>query len=111
MIRDTFEKFSPPERGRFGDNESASVRHPDGTDVTRDTAAVIDFVVHGGSAKAIQVSIDGREVSAVWLPRSQIKVEHQNKLVMGERRDGREIELGTCTITLPLWLAREKGLV
>jgi hypothetical protein len=53
--------------------------------------------VHAETEKAIFVSDDGDSDSAVWLPKSQIEIE---------RKKGNIVE-----VTLPEWLAEEKGLV
>jgi hypothetical protein len=60
---------------------------------------LIDLSVqlHHETDKAILVSDDGDKDKAVWLPFSQIEIE---------RCKG-----GIATVTLPEWLATEKGLV
>ena len=111
MIKDAYEKFAPPERGRFGDNERAAPRSRripiEGASDLVDVFAAI----HCGTVRAICVSRSGDEKHAVWLPRSQIEIEHKPERVIGAMRSGREIELGTCVVTLPEWLARKTGLV
>lgn len=53
---------------------------------------------HAETAKAILFSDTGTEKDAVWLPKSQ--VEYVN--------DGRE---SFVTVTMPEWLAKEKGFI
>lgn len=53
--------------------------------------------VHYRTEKAILVSDDGDRENAKWLPLSQIEVE--------------EVDASTAIVTLPEWLAVEKGLV
>ena len=53
--------------------------------------------IHHETDKAILVSLDGDKKKAVWLPRSQIEIEDKGK--------------GIHEITIPIWLAEEKGLV
>lgn len=53
--------------------------------------------LHHATDKAVLVSDDGDRDNAVWVPLSQCKIE------TGKR--------GIVTITLPEWLAIEKGLV
>lgn len=48
--------------------------------------------------KAILVSETGEKDDAVWLPKSQIEIEN----------DGHK---NFITVTLPEWLAKDKGLV
>lgn len=52
---------------------------------------------HALTAKAILVSDDGDEKKAKWLPLSQVEVEEKSQ--------------GIVVVTLPEWLAIEKGLV
>jgi hypothetical protein len=51
------------------------------------------------SALAILVSDDGDEDNAVWLPRSQI--EYDRNAAVGDE----------ITMTMPEWLAEDKGLI
>lgn len=62
-------------------------------------SVVVDVTVqlHHETEKAILVSDDGDRDKAVWLPRSQIEIE--------EKRGG------VVVVTLPTWLAKDKGLV
>lgn len=60
---------------------------------------VIDITVqvHAKTDRAILVSDDGEKSNAVWLPLSQVEVEMK--------------QAGTAEITLPEWLALDKGLI
>ncbi|RJL15295.1 hypothetical protein [Paracoccus siganidrum] len=60
---------------------------------------VIDIAVqiHARTDRAILASDDGDKDKAVWLPLSQVEVE------IGQG--------GTATVTMPEWLAIDKGLV
>lgn len=60
---------------------------------------VVDIAVqlHGERPKAVLVSDSGERRDAVWLPRGLIEIE------VGKRR--------IAVVTLPEWLAVEKGLV
>lgn len=53
--------------------------------------------LHAETAKAIRVSDDGDDKKAVWLPLSQVEIERKAK--------------GIVIVTLPEWLAIDKGLV
>lgn len=55
----------------------------------------VSVFVHHETEKAILVSED--EVTKVWLPFSQIKVD----------RSKSDLSVGTATITMPLWLAEK----
>ena len=63
---------------------------------------LIDVTVelHASTEKAVLVSDDGDKNKAVWLPRSQIEIA---KL---PNRKGPIYE-----VTLPEWLAQDKGLI
>lgn len=59
---------------------------------------VIDLEVHlhHETDRAVLVSDTGDKADAVWLPKSQVEIE----------------EYGTChMVTLPEWLAEERGLI
>ena len=53
--------------------------------------------LHVETVKAVLVSDDGEKQNAVWLPLSQIEIEKQRGDVV--------------IVTMPEWLAIEKGLV
>lgn len=61
---------------------------------------LLDLTVflHHETGAAVLVSDDGEEKNAVWLPRSQIEIE--------QTREGR-----TIIVTVPEWLAMDKGLI
>lgn len=50
--------------------------------------------IHHKTEKAVLVSDDGDEENAVWLPLSQVELEPRER-----------------TVTLPEWLAQDKGLI
>lgn len=90
---DTFDLFTPKDRGRFGDNESA----PESANaIARSDLTDLDLHYCGQTGKAVGVkSSAGSEW--IWLPKSQIEFEMTGT--------------GTCRVTLPEWLAKEKGLL
>lgn len=108
MTRDTFDRFQPSERGRFGDNEHAPIR---GNDSARSDLVDVMVAIHHGTPNALLVSSDGRNAAAQWLPRTKIEIEHTPRRVIGDDREGREVELAVAIVTLPRWLAKAKGLV
>lgn len=57
----------------------------------------IDVQKHMQTNRALLVSLDGDREKAVWLPLSEIEVERKSGLVI--------------KVTLPEWLAVDKGLV
>ena len=54
--------------------------------------------LHHRTAKAVLVSSDGERDEAIWLPLSQIEITGPDKH-------------GVVEITLPEWLAKDKGLI
>jgi hypothetical protein len=121
MTRDVYDRFQAPERGRFGDNEQQQGVHArlDQRDrVARPARAtkgaeIIDLMVaiHHGTPKALLVSLDGENGKAKWLPRELLEVEHGGAVVLGTDRHGRQVQLATAVVTLPRWLAEQKGLL
>jgi len=108
VTRDTFDVLSENngrDRGRFGDNEQRRDR-------PRVTGAsdLVDFNmvqhVDKDRPKAVLVSFGDRR-NAVWLPLSQAEVF---ELAALERKRGGYIDQ-LVRVTLPKWLAREKGLL
>lgn len=57
----------------------------------------VTMQLHHETEKAVLVSDDGDKDRAVWLPLSQCEIERKAK--------------GIVVVTLPEWLATEKGLV
>lgn len=53
--------------------------------------------MHHQTADAVLVSDDGNSKKAVWLPKSQVEIE----IVRGD----------IVEVTMPEWLAEEKGLI
>jgi hypothetical protein len=96
---DTFDRFQSPDRGRFGDNESAFSQSP--TKQARSNLCDVDVVLHHDKPekKAIAVSLrqDTPFAQWIWLPRSLIEYELTG--------------LKHCRVTLPESLAKEKGLL
>jgi hypothetical protein len=118
--RDTFDMFSTPDRGRFGDNEMRDDA-PGGGRVTG-ASDLVDVMValhhdtgaRGGdkTGKAILVSLDGDEARAQWLPHSLVEMQHMpGKYVGGIRKDGWACQFAAVTVTLPAKMAKEKGLI
>jgi len=108
MTRDTFDRFSTPYRGRFGDNDTAPIGSNDSACFNLTN---IDVVIHHGTEKALLVSIDGMESRAQWLPRSAIDIEHKPGFVTATKRNGQIIQCAHAMIVIPVNLAKEKGLI
>ena len=97
-MKDTFERFEQPDRGRFGDNESAPSRK-----APRVTGAsdLVDLTLQLRFEKPLSVAVTDpakpQKQEWTWLPKSQIEFEKKGGVAV--------------VVTLPEWLARSKGLV
>lgn len=92
-MRDTFDLFTPRERGRFGDNESSDTRVNAGV---KSDLVDLDLSYCGQTEKALGVK-NAAVVKWIWLPKSMIQFEMTGK--------------GTVRVTLPEWLAKREGLI
>lgn len=109
MSGDTFDRFQPRDRGRFGDNERA----PAGGRVSgASDLHDVDVAFHHKTDRAILVSIDGNAARAVWLPKSQVEFELvAGRYVDGTNRDGFACQFALARVTLPERLGKEKRLL
>lgn len=57
----------------------------------------LELYLHSETERAVLVSEDGDAGNSVWLPKSQIEVDHD--------------EDGFVLVTIPEWLARKKDLI
>lgn len=98
-MKDSYDRFQSPDRGRFGDNESA----PTPTQEARSDLLDLDLILRNDRprTKAIAVTREGNAEDWIWLPRSQIEYEHKGLGPEGNR----------VRVSLPRWLAKERGLV
>ena len=91
--QDTFDRFQSPDRGRFGDNES----HGGRKQITGKSDLVdVALIRFAETAKAVLAGETLDKSKAKWLPKSQVEIAN----------DGRE---NFITVTMPQWLARDKG--
>lgn len=96
-MRDTFEKFQPSDRGRFGDNEQR-----DDNEVERLPAKggkklhELDCTIVRRTERAVLVKLDqnGREE---WFPLSQVELTPLGR--------------GRYSIACPEWTLKQKGFV
>lgn len=71
----------------------------------------LTMVLHYDTGKAVLVSDTGEESRAVFLPRSQIEVVNDGKTGPAVNKRGETVWLPIVTVTVPEWLAKEKGLI
>jgi len=98
MGRDAFDLFQDPDRGRFGDNEHAPVNDNGGS--LKGDAKLLDFTLAYRDERpaALAVADPAKPKNPwIWLPKSQIEFAHAKG--------------GLVEVTIPQWLAREKGLI
>jgi hypothetical protein len=114
--RDTYDLFSPPERCRFGDNEFAAPKN--GGLVTGASDLVdLELVFHtetfpGDKNKgAACVSDNGDDRRGKWIPKKFAEIERSGRFVPGTNQRGQGVQLEAVKLTIPQWLAREKGLL
>ena len=76
-------------------------------------ARLHDFAMtlHYDTGKAVLVSDNGEESKAVFLPRSVIEIFDNGKTGPAVNRHGESIVLPIVIVTVPEWLARDKGLI
>jgi hypothetical protein len=110
-MKDAFDKFQSPDRGRFGDNELAPERTTRGPRVTgASDLKDLELKQHAKTANGILVSDGQNGHKPQWLPLSRVEVEETGRT---ERvwNDDRRHSASVVIVTLPEWLAREKGLI
>lgn len=93
--RDAFDRFQSPDRGRFGDNETSSIR---GNDSVR--SDLVDLNLNFKMEKPLAIAVtDPAKAQAKWIWLSKSAIEFER------------IGASTVLVTLPGRLAKEKGLV
>ena len=86
-------------------------RGDDDNSVERVTLHDFEMCLHYDTGKAILVSDTGEESRAVWLPKSKVEINRDGKSVNAVKKDGQRVVLPVATITVPEWLAKQKGLI
>lgn len=66
---------------------------------------------HYDTGKAVFASETGDEAKAVWLPHSHIEIESHAQFTQGITKSGKKLSLPLITVSIPEWLAKEKGLI
>ena len=69
----------------------------------RSNVTDIDVQIHHEVEKAVKVSVDGIEAHAQWLPKSRIEIDFDGATLSQKK--------GLARITLPIQMAKEKGLI
>lgn len=71
----------------------------------------LTMALHYDTGKAVLVSETGEEAKAVWLARSQIEIAPTAQQTDAVKKDGEIIKVPLVTVTLPEWMAKQKGLI
>jgi hypothetical protein len=93
MMRDIFDIFQERARERFGDGEVIR-----GNDSVR--SDLVDLALNLKCDKPLSIAVTdpaGAQSKWIWLPKSQIEYEAKGR--------------GVVIVSLPQWLAQEKGLI
>jgi hypothetical protein len=69
------------------------------------------MALHYDTGKAIHASETGDEAKAVWLPHSAIEIERHAQFTKGVSKSGQQVSLPLITVTVPEWMAKQKGLI
>ncbi len=85
---------------RIGDEETQPGKYYD-----------LEVVLHHDTGRAILISETGEETTSVFLPKHLCEIHPVGKHVPAIRRSGERVILPVFTITIPEWLAAEKGLI
>ena len=97
MSGDTFDRFQERERGLFGDNEQREQRGHAPRVTGSSDLVDLKLLMREDRPASIAVNLPAKPKGPwIWLPKSQIEYA---------RAAGDEVE-----VTLPQWLAEEKGL-
>ena len=84
----------------------------DAPDTDRDAPCTFDLVVlYDGQPDAIKFSDTGEDKDHVWLPRKFCDVRSDGRTSTGTSRDGSIQTYPVVSVTIPQWLAKEKGLI
>jgi hypothetical protein len=109
-MKDSFDKFVLPERGRFGDNEMApeprARQRVNGASDLKD----LELKQHARTKAGVLVSDGSANKKPQWLPLSQVEIEDTGRFEC-VWNDDRRNHAPVVIVTLPEWLAREKGLI
>jgi hypothetical protein len=101
MAGDAFDRFKPPERGRFGDNERAPDERASGQRVTGASDLVdLKLIFRHDKGRAFAFVHPRRDGEWVWLAKSLIECDPEP---LGVNQQ--------ITVAMPRWLAKEKGLI
>ena len=97
-FRDTYEGFEPMERGLFGENELRD--KPGDSQETERNVRLKDIKLVLKDDRPVSIAVvrpDKPYEKWIFLPKSQIEFAHTSG--------------GLIEVTLPEWLARDKGLI
>jgi uncharacterized protein YecE (DUF72 family) len=102
-LTDTFDMFAPPDRGRFGENEDRPQRgeRVTGASDLHDLTLILKHEKPAAIAVVDSAKPHLNDGKWIWLPKSQVEWAYA-------RTHGKD---QAVVVTLPAWLARDKGLI
>lgn len=103
---DAFDRFTPRERGRFGDDE-----YGDRDKVQRARLADVECALVHETKLALLITRDSTEVGAVWVPKEPCEIERKGTSVSVKLKTGGLRQCQALVVTMPKRLAMEKGLI
>jgi hypothetical protein len=71
----------------------------------------VTMALHYDTGKAVFVSSTGEEAKAIWLPKSQVEILNEGKTCGAIDKRGQHVTVPLVKITVPEWLAKDKGLI
>jgi hypothetical protein len=112
-MRDTFEFMDDKARirGRFEDDDLTVRRGIRSNLIDVVVALHAETQPLSSERGAVLVSATGEEAIAIWIPKASCQFEHTGKTVGGKLKSGRPQQFSVVTLTLPQWVARNKGLI
>lgn len=87
---------------------------PRGDEAPAENVASVELTLmqHYDTGKAVLVSEAGDENLAKWIPHSTIeKINSTGKFAKVTRKNGQIVDCEVINVTIPDWLAKDKGLV
>lgn len=98
---------------QMGGTHGRPPRHTVADDDRVECVKLHDFTValHYDTGKAVLISETGEEAKAVWLPKSELSIRDLGRTTPAIKKGGVRVPVRLIEITVPDWLAKNKGLI